>query len=79
MKSAGARFWVTAALAAASAVLSAVTVIAPDWIETALRVDPDRGSGAAEWVTVACLVLAAAATSVLSLAEWRRATAQVTQ
>ena len=72
MKNVRARFWVTAALAVVSVVLFAVTVIAPDWIEMVFRFDPDHGNGAAEWVIVAGLVLMAATTSVLSLAEWRR-------
>ena len=78
MKNVRARFWVTAALAAVSVALSAVTVIAPNWIEMVFLFDPDRGSGAAEWVIVAGLILVAAATSILSLAEWRRTPAQVT-
>lgn len=32
-----------------SASLTALTVIVPDWIETAFGFDPDAGSGAQEW------------------------------
>ncbi len=72
MKNVRARFWVTAVLAAVSVVLSAVTLLAPDWIEMVFRFDPDHGNGAAEWMVVAGLVLMAATASALSLAEWRR-------
>lgn len=60
-------------MAGLGAVLLAVTLIWKDWIEIVFRVDPDRGSGALEWVIVgAC----AAITLLLGAAagyEWRRA------
>lgn len=45
-----------AAVAAALAVLSAAW---PEWIEALFRVEPDAGSGAAEWAVVLGLLLVA--------------------
>jgi DMSO/TMAO reductase YedYZ heme-binding membrane subunit len=66
------RFWTESALASASALLLAVTVIWKDWIEIAFGVDPDRGSGAIEWLIVSALLIATLACSALARYEWRR-------
>lgn len=72
------RFWTTAGLAATSALLLLLTLVWRDWIEIVFRVDPDQGSGRAEWLIVA---VASAATVIFAIAariEWRhgrRATA----
>jgi hypothetical protein len=50
-------------LAAASAVVAAITVLFPAWLETIFGLDPDGGSGAAEWL----IVVASAAVSLLSM------------
>jgi hypothetical protein len=66
-------------LVAVLAALAAVgTALVPDWIEVVLRVDPDTGSGAAEWAVVgalAVLALVAAALARRDLARLRSATA----
>lgn len=52
-------FWAEVILAAASAVLAIATAIHPDWIESLTGLDPDTGSGSAEWVVTLILALAA--------------------
>jgi hypothetical protein len=51
------RFWTETVLAIATGVLAVVTALVPDWIEVVFRVDPDAGSGAAEWGIVAVLAV----------------------
>jgi hypothetical protein len=67
------RFWSMAGLACASALLLLMTVLWKDWIEIVFRVDPDQGSGRAEWLIV---LLASAATVTFAICariEWRQA------
>jgi hypothetical protein len=52
-------FWTEVALAAASTVLAVLTAVYPTWIESLTGLDPDAGSGAAEWLVVVLLALAA--------------------
>jgi hypothetical protein len=59
-----ARFWIEAALAALSGVLCVLTLVWRDWIEAVFRVDPDRQSGALEWLVVAALLALTAAFGV---------------
>jgi hypothetical protein len=66
------RFWIEAALAAASAALLIVTLLVPDWIEEVFKIDPDEGSGALEWAIVGLFAAATIAASVLARLEWRR-------
>jgi hypothetical protein len=66
------KFWIETTLAAVSGFLCVLTLFWRDWIEAILPVDPDRHSGALEWVIVAALVIATAVFSVRARAEWRR-------
>ncbi len=66
------RFAVQTAVAAGAAVLAIVAVIWPGWIETVVRVDPDRHSGSLEWLIVAGLALVAAALGLAARRTWRR-------
>ena len=52
-------FWAEVLLAAAAAVLAVATAIHPTWIESLTGLDPDAGSGGAEWAVVVLLALAA--------------------
>lgn len=67
------RFWVEAGLAAAGAILLVVTLISREWIEEVFKVDPDNGSGTAEWLAVAVLLVVALVFGALARMEWRRA------
>jgi hypothetical protein len=53
-------FWAEVVLAVASAVLAVATAIHPDWIESLTGLDPDAGSGSAEWAVTLVLALIAA-------------------
>jgi hypothetical protein len=66
------QFWVETTLASLSGFLCVLTLFWRDWIEAILRVDPDRHSGALEWVIVATLLLATAAFGALARLGWRR-------
>ena len=57
-------FWAEVLLAAAAAVLAVATAIRPDWIEELTGLDPDAGSGSAEWAITLVLALAAVALAV---------------
>jgi len=57
-------FWAEVLLAAAAAVLAVATAIHPDWIESLTGMDPDAGSGSAEWAVTLALALAAVALAV---------------
>ena len=50
------RVTVSGVLAAVATSAAAVTVAVPEWIEDAFGVDPDRGSGAVEWMIVGLLL-----------------------
>jgi hypothetical protein len=55
--------------------LAIVTAFWPEWIETLFRVDPDGGNGAAEWLVVAVLGVAAIAAFILARRDYRTASA----
>lgn len=71
---AGVRWRVEAVLGVVFAVAALVTAAVPHWIEAA-GIEPDGGSGSAEWAMVVVLGLAAGAAGALSAWERRRATA----
>jgi hypothetical protein len=68
------RFWLEAGLAITGGFLAVLTLVWPDWIEAIFGVDPDRHSGAAEWLVAGGLLLAAATSSALAALEWNRST-----
>jgi hypothetical protein len=67
------RFWLESSLGLITGAVAIITLFWHDWIETIFGIDPDQGSGSAEWLVVAILL---AVTSVLFIGarlEWRRA------
>jgi hypothetical protein len=66
------RFWAEIVLAASSGILSAITVVWPDWIEMITGWDPDQHSGSVEWIIASGLFSAAVTTLAMATLEWRR-------
>ena len=52
------RLWIDAILGVVSAVMLALTLLTPDWIERFFDVSPDGGDGSAEWGWAASLAIA---------------------
>ena len=67
------RFWLQAVLGSITGVLGTLTLVWRDWIEIVFRVDPDHGSGTAEWLVVAILLGATFMLGARARLEWRRA------
>ena len=67
------RFCLEVGLAAASLTGFVITLLWRDWIELLFHVDPDRGSGAVEWLFTATLLVGALFGGALARREWRRA------
>jgi hypothetical protein len=68
----GPRFWFQVVFSAAAIVLMILSLIGRDWIEVFTGWDPDRGSGAFEWLVVAVLGLVAIGFGVAARAGWQR-------
>jgi hypothetical protein len=66
---------VESAAAALTAVLLVLTLVQSDWLEVAFHIDPDRGSGAAEWAVVCACLATTLVASILAGQEWRRGAA----
>jgi hypothetical protein len=66
------RLIIETALAAIFAVIFAVTLLWPDWIELVFGADPDQGNGAAEWAIVAVSGSLAVVSILIARTEWRR-------
>lgn len=69
------RFWFESALALVSLAALVLTLISKSWIETVTGLDPDGGSGAAEWAVVVALTAVTISTVVLARVELKRAAA----
>jgi len=67
------RFWIESIVASVTGVLAVVTIFWQDWIEALFGVDPDRGSGSAEWLVVAVLAVVTVALTAGAWREWLRA------
>jgi DMSO/TMAO reductase YedYZ heme-binding membrane subunit len=67
------RFWLESILGSITGVAAVVTLFWHDWIEAVFGVDPDKGSGSAEWLVVLILLLLTVAFAAGARLEWRRA------
>jgi hypothetical protein len=64
------RFWTDIGLGALSAVVLALTVAWPEWIEEVFGVDPDGGDGSLEWAIVVVLAICAVTLPLMARREW---------
>jgi hypothetical protein len=71
----GRRFWIEATLGCISAVLLAVTLAWPDWVELVFGVEPDGGDGTFEWLTATLSAVSWLTFSALAAIDYRRARA----
>jgi hypothetical protein len=62
------RFWIETSAATFGLVLAVITLVLPSWLEVVFGIDPDHGSGSAEWILVG---VAAAVAVIASLAARR--------
>jgi len=58
-------------LALAAALLAAVTVVWPAWLEAVSPLEPDAGTGEAEWWIVLVLALGAVVLAILAGRDYR--------
>jgi hypothetical protein len=65
-------FAIEVVVALLSGGLSLLTLVWRDWIEIVLHVDPDGGSGQAEWFIAGGLLAVALALSLAARLTWRR-------
>jgi hypothetical protein len=68
-------FWFEAALTLLNAALLLLTIVETDWIEAVFKIDPDAGSGAAEWGVMGITLLLTIVFFALARSEWQRAMA----
>jgi hypothetical protein len=66
------RFVAEMALAILFALLTIATAVYKSWIEFVFGVDPDRGSGALEWLIVATAAIACLAFARRATLVWKR-------
>jgi hypothetical protein len=66
------RLRIEVVLAGVSAALCILTLVLPAWIEGATGLEPDRGSGALEWLVAGVCLTAAAASAALARRDYRR-------
>lgn len=69
------RFWIQLALGLVSMALLLLTVVWSNWIELVFQVDPDNGSGAAEWLIVVASCAASIVFFALASYDWRKVAA----
>ena len=72
MKASRRRFWISLVLAVVAAFLALITLVWRTWIEGASGLEPDGGSGEAEWLVVVACAVASVALSGLARREWLR-------
>jgi ABC-type thiamin/hydroxymethylpyrimidine transport system permease subunit len=59
-------------LAVISAILCALTLVFPQWIEELTGLEPDGGSGALEWIIAGLFLVAAVVSAVVARRDYRR-------
>jgi hypothetical protein len=69
------RFWFESALALVSLSALVLTLISKSWIETVTGLDPDSGSGAAEWTVAVALTAVTISAVGMARVELKRAAA----
>ena len=69
------RFWFESALALVSLAALVLTLISKSWIETLTGLDPDGGSGAAEWAVAVALTAVTISAVGMARVELKRAAA----
>jgi hypothetical protein len=67
------RYWIAVVAAAVGSLLAVATIACPNWIEMAVGIDPDHGSGALESLIVGVCVTTTASCLILARYERRRA------
>jgi hypothetical protein len=68
-------FWLEMGVAVVTSILFVITLVQRDWIEVVFGVDPDKSSGALEWLIVGALLVVTIMLFTLASYEWRRARA----
>lgn len=66
------RFWLETVMAGCSAVLTVITIVWRDWLETVFGLNLDNNTGAMEWFICSVLLIVAVTLFVLARYEWRR-------
>ena len=67
-----ARFWIELFAAISCGLLAILTLIVGEWIEVIFGVDPDAGSGTAEWLVVVLLGAGVGISGLLARYELQR-------
>ena len=73
------RMRIEVVLAILFALFAVMTIMDPDWIEQFLELDPDGGSGEAEWGITVAFGVASLVASLLAGRDWRWLTTEPTQ
>jgi len=66
------RFWIESLLCAVTGVLAVVTLFWHDWLEATTGWDPDKHSGAVEWLVVGVLAAVSVTFGLMASGERRR-------
>jgi tetrahydromethanopterin S-methyltransferase subunit E len=67
------RFWLESSLGLITGAVAIITLFWHDWIEIIFGIDPDAGSGSAEWLVVVILLVVTSVLFIGARLEWRRA------
>jgi hypothetical protein len=67
------RFWIETTAATVGLVLALITLVLPAWLEVVFGIDPDQGSGSAEWILVGVAAAVAVIASIAARRELRLA------